>query len=207
MLLIGILLVAPLALLVVESWGYNKGGFNNAFWQLPLDEKLDHVVNHDREWWWVSSWGLVGMFALTGGVLALSNRLADDGEGALAFAGAGIFLVGMVSWVFGLAIQGAGVSHAAKQRKESGATPAWLHPLWHAAYVSESAWIVGSNLAYAVLGAGILSTGTLHAWSAWTAIVLGILIPIAIAVTKAGFPQLADLAPFALGIAAIIEAL
>jgi len=37
------------------------------------------------------------------------------------------------------------------------------------------------------------------------AIALGVLLPIVILITKAGFPQLGSLVPFIIGIAAIIE--
>lgn len=67
-------------------------------------------------------------------------------------------------------------------------------------------WVVRANIAYAVIGLAILNTGLLAGWAGWTAIALGVLIPIGVAITKAGFPQLADLAPLVIGVAAIIEA-
>lgn len=206
MLLTGILLASVLVLLAVESVGYSRGGFNGAFWQLPLDGKLDHVAKHDRDWWWVGSWSLVGIFLLTGGLAALAYLLADAGEPVLAFVGLGIYLVAMIGWVFGLLLQTAGVSQAAKQRKETGETPSWIHPLWSAGELSEGGWLVGANIAYAVIGLAILNTGLLPGWAGWTAIALGVLIPVGVAITKFGFPQLADLAPLVIGVAAIIEA-
>ncbi len=206
MLLTGILLSSALVLIAVESVGYSRGGYNGAFWKLPLDDKLDHVAKHDHDWWWVGSWSLVGIFLMTGGLTALAYLLADAGEPVLAFVGLGIFLVAMIAWVFGLIFQTAGVSQAAKQRQESGETPLWIHPLWSAGYLSESAWVVGANIAYAVIGLAILNTGLLPGWAGWTAIALGVLIPVGVAITKTGFPQLADLAPLVIGVAAILEA-
>lgn len=147
MLLIGILLASVLVLLAIESVGYSRGGYNGDFWKLPLDDKLDHVAKHDRDWWWVGSWSLVGIFLLTGGLAALAYLLADAGEPVLAFVGLGIFLVAMIAWIFGLLFQTAGVSQAAKQRQETGETPSWIHPLWYAGYLSETAWVVGANIA------------------------------------------------------------
>ena len=44
--LVGILLLSGVILLAVEAVGYVRGGYNSAFWKLPLDEKLDHVADH-----------------------------------------------------------------------------------------------------------------------------------------------------------------
>lgn len=206
MLLTGILLASVFALLLIESVGYRRGGFNGAFWQLSLDDKLDHVAKHDHDWWWVGSWSLVGLFLLTGGLSALTYLLADAGEPVLAFVGLGIYLVALIAWIYGLLFQTAGMSQAAKQRQETGVTPSWIHPLWYAGYLSEGGWVVGANIAYAVIGLAILNTGLLPGWAGWTAIAFGVLIPVGVAITKAAFPQLADLAPLVIGVAAIIEA-
>jgi hypothetical protein len=103
--------------------------------------------------------------------------------------------------------QTASASQAAVQRAESGATPKWIHPFWEAAYLAEGAWVVGSNLAYAVIGLAIILSGLVGAWAGWAALVIGILIPVVFLATRFGFPQLGLIVPFVLGVAVIIEAL
>ena len=165
MLLIGILLMASIGLIAVESIGYRRGGFDGEFWRKPLDEKLDHVAKHTRDWWLVSITELVGIFLMTGGLAGLTYLLATDGEGALAFAAFGGYLVALIAWVFALIAQTTTFSRAATTRAETGETPAWVHPFWDAGYLAEGVWIVGTNLAYAAVGVAILQSGLLPACS------------------------------------------
>ncbi len=205
MLLIGILLMASIGLMTVESIGYRRGGFDSEFWKKPLDDRLEHVAEHTRDWWLVSIAELVGIFLMTGGLAGLTYLLATEGEGALAFAAFGGYLVALIAWVFALIAQTTTFSRAATNRAKTGETPAWIHPFWDAGYLAEGVWIVGSNLAFAGIGVAILQSGLLPAWSGWVAIALGILLPIVVLITRAGFPQLGGLVPFIIGIAAIIE--
>jgi hypothetical protein len=206
MVLVGVLLIGGVGVVAVEAVGYRRGGYNSAFWQLPLDDKLDQVALHRREWWWVGVWELAGLFLVTGGVAGLAALLGSDDEPVLASVALGGYLVALFAWVFGLMVQTAAGSQAAVQRAETGATPAWVHPLWEAAYLGELAWIIGSNLAYAVLGIAIIQSGLVGAWAGWVALGLGVLISVAVAATRFGFPQLGLIVPFVLGVALIIEA-
>lgn len=207
MLLVGILLVSGLGMIGVEAVGYNRGGYNSEFWKLPLDDKLDRVAQHRREWWWVSIWELVGLFLVTGGLAGFTYLLSSAGEPVLAFVAFGGYLVALFAWVFGLITQAAAVSQAAIQRSETGETPSWVHPFWQAGYFAEGAWIVGTNLAYAVIGVGVLQSGLVGEWAGWAAVGVGLAIPVLVLVTKAGFPQLGLVVPFILGVATIIETL
>lgn len=203
--LIGILLMAGIGLIAVEAVGYNRGGYNSKFWKLPLDDQLDHVAQHKWEWWWVSIWELVGLFLMTGGLAGLTYLLAEAGEPVLAFVSFGGYLVALFAWVFGLIAQAAAVSRAAIQRTETGETPNWIHPFRDAGYLAEGAWIIGANLAYAVIGLAILQSGIVGRWSGWAALSLGVLIPVFVLLTRVGFPQLGLLAPFIVGTSLIIE--
>ncbi len=205
MILVGVLLLSGLLLVAVEAVGYSRGGDNSAFWKLPLDAKLDHVSDHRWEWWWISIWGLVGLFLVTGGVSGLTFLLADAGEPVLAFVALGGYLVALFAWVFGIIVQGASVSQAAEEKAETGETPAWLPPIWTAGYVAEAVWVIGANLAYALLGVAVLGTGLVAAWAGWLAIVAGVLIPVAVVVARTGFPQLAFFVPTIIGIALLLE--
>ena len=205
MLLVGILLVAGLGLILVEAVGFTRGGYDADFWKLPLDAKLDHVAKHRRDWWWISIWSLVGIFLMTAGLAGLTQLISADGEPVLAFVSFGGYLVALFAWVFALIAQAATVSRAATERAETGKTPSWIHPFWDAGYLAEGVWIVGANIAYAVVGIAILQSGVVAAWAGWATIGLGVLIPIAVLLIRNGFPQLAEVAPFVLGIALIIE--
>lgn len=205
MLLVGLLLISGLALVAVQSVGYSRGDYNSAFWKLPLDDKLDHVATYQREWWWISIWELVGLFLMTAGIFGLAGLLDEAGGSTIPYVALGGYLIAVFAWVFGLIVQAASISQAAKQRTETRATPSWIHPLWQAGYLAEGTWIVGANLAYAVFGVAILQTDLLAAWAGWVSIAGGALVAGAVGVTRAGFPQLAVLLPAVTGIALIIE--
>ena len=206
MVVVGILLLSGLVLTTVESVGYARGGYDSAFWKLPLDEKLDHVAGHRWQWWWISIWSLVGLFTVSGGVFGFTRMLSDQGEPTLAYVALGGYVVVVIAWVFGVTIQAAAVSEASTQRVDTGATPSWLHPLWRAAYLSELTWIVGSNIVYAVLGGLILRTNLVADWAGWVALIVGVLTAFIVAFRREGFPQLGILIPALLGIAVLIEA-
>lgn len=205
MALVGILLLSGFALIAIESIGYAKGGYNSAFWRLSLDEKLDHVVEHRWEWWWISVWPLVGLFTVAGGVFGFAALLAERGEPVLAYVALGGFAVAVLAWVFGVTVQAAAVSEASKQREESGATPAWLHPFWNAAFLAELVWIVGSNVVYSLLGLSILQTGVVADWAGWIALIGGVLTAVVVLIMREGFPQLGLLIPAMLGVALLLE--
>ena len=207
MTLVGVLLLSGLALLGVESVGYVRGGYDSAFWKLPLDDKLDHIAAHRWEWWWISMWGLVGLFLLGGGVFGLGYLVADAGEPVLASVAVGGFAVAALAWVNGQIVQAASVSEAAKQRSETGVTPGWLHASWNGAFVAELSWLVGANLAYAVMGAAILRTDFVADWAGWVALIGGVLIAIGVLVAREGFPQLGYLPPAVIGIAVLVESI
>lgn len=206
MVLVGVLLMAGIGVIAVEAVGYNRGGYNSEFWKLPLDDKLDRVAMHRWEWWWVSVWELLGLFLMTGGLAGLTYLLTAEGEPVLASVAYGGYLVALFAWVFGLIAQAAGGSQGAVQRAESGQTPAWIHPFWEGAYLAEAAWIIGSNLTYALMGVAIIQSGFVGAWAGWAALGLGVLIPVVVLATRVGFPQLGVIVPFIIGVAVIIEA-
>lgn len=204
--LVGVLLLSGFALIAVESVGYVRGGYNSAFWRLPLDQKLDHVADHRWEWWWISIWPLVGLFTVSGGVFGFTYLLADGGEPVLAYVALGGFVISVLSWVFGVTIQAAAVSEASKQRTDAGVTPEWIHPFWNAAFLLEIVWIVGSNLAYSLVGVAILQTGVVADWAGWVALIAGAVTTVVVLVVRDGFPQLGILVPAIIGVALLIEA-
>ncbi len=206
MLLTGIMLASGLAMVAVETVGYTRGGYNSAFWKLPLDDKLDHVAEHRWEWWWISLWELVGLALVTGGVFGFATLLAEAGEAVVANVALGIYVVALIAWVVGALFQAAAVSEASKHRAEMDETPAWIHPFWSAAWVGEASWIIGANAAYAVFGIALLQTDLLASWAGWAAVVGGAVIAVAVGVTRNGFPQLALLVPAIVGVTLVLSA-
>ena len=206
MVLVGILLLSGFALIAVEAIGYVRGGYGSEFWRLPLDDKLDHVAEHLSDWWWISIWSMIGIFTTTAGVAGLTALIANSGEPELAFVGLGGYLLAALAWVIGLSIQAAAISSGASQRAETGETPDWLRPLWNTAYVTEGLLILGSNSAFVVMGAALLGTTLLPAWTGWAAIAIGLAIILLVVIRRDGFPQLAMIVPAILGVALLIEA-
>lgn len=207
MVLVGILLLSGFALIAVESVGYVRGGYNSAFWGLPLDDKLDHVAGHRREWWWISIWSLIGLFTVSGGVFGFTSLLMDGGEPVLPYVALGGFVISVLGWVLGVAFQAAAISEASKQRAESGVTPEWIHPFWNVAFLLEIVWIVGSNVAYSLIGVAILQTGVVADWAGWVALIGGAVTAVVVLVLRDGFPQLGFLIPAVIGVALLVEAL
>ena len=207
MVLVAALLLSGLVMMAPESSAYTRGGYGSAFWRLPLDDKLVHVASHRWEWWWLSIWGLVALFLVSAGISGLGRLLAEAGEPVLAAAAVGGFALAAVAWVLGLIIQAASVSEAAKQRADTGTTPAWIHPFWSGGFLAELTWITGSNLAYALIGVALLNTELVASWAGWVSLVGGALIAIGVVAVREGFPQLGYLVPAVIGVALMIEGL
>jgi hypothetical protein len=205
MTLVGVLLVSGLGLVLVESVGYLRGGFNSEFWSLPLEGKLDGVAAQQWAWWWVSGWSLLGLVTIGAGTAGLAGLLAENGEVVLGAVALGAYLVGLIAWVLGQITQAAVVSRAAVRRSDSGETPDWIQPLWDAAYLAEGVWVITANLAYAVFGVAIASSGLTTAWVGWAAMGLGLSIVTLVVVLRDGFPQLALLVPAFVGIALLVS--
>ena len=205
--IVGAVLVSIVALLVAEAIVYSRGGIMGEFWASSLDDKLDHVVSVQRQWWLIGAVWMGLMAVTTAGMAGLTFLIADNGAGTVAWVSFGGFLVAAAMWLGGVTAQTGGVVVASRQRQETGETPSWIHPLWQSAYLTEGTWIVLANLAYIGFGVAILQTDLVGAWAGWVAIVAGAAIPIIFAITRTGFPQMSLLVPVVLGVALLIEGL
>lgn len=203
--LVGWLLVGALLVSAVAGLAGSARGYNGAFWRLPLDDKLDFVHTHRRDWWWMAGLDLTAMFAVTAGTLGITYLLAEAGRPLVAYVGFGGYLVAMAAWVFGLVTQAAMVPRAATQRFESGGTPAWIQGLWDAAYLAEGVWVIGANLAYVIIGVALLQSDLVAAWAGWAAIGVGAAIAVTVVLVRDGFPQLSLIVPLVVGIALLVD--
>lgn len=67
----GALLLVPIGLGFVEAVGYRRGRFLRAFWELPLDAKLDHIGRNEAAWWLMYLPWLATVTVTTGGLPGL----------------------------------------------------------------------------------------------------------------------------------------
>lgn len=204
LLLVGIVLLSILVVFAVESVAYTRGGFNQAFWDLPVDDKLDHIALHKKDWWLLGITSMATLAVVGGGISGLAGLLAAEGAPAVAWVSFGGFLLALIAAVVWVVVQIAAVWPAAEGRHDSGTTADWLQPFWAAAYAGEITWIMVANLAYVGLGAAILQTDLLGAWAGWVAIIGGLAVPLGVAVFRTGFPQLALIVPLVLGVALVL---
>ncbi len=201
---LGILLLLIVPLFAAESVGYTRGGYNSRFWALPLDEKLDHVAAHPREWLWIGAMWIPMLAVATAGLTAFSLLLAQAGQGTLAGIGMGAFLLGALAWLTGVILQVALVSRAATVRRDTGTTPGWLQPFWSAGLWFEGGFILLSNLAYVAWGVAMVQSGFPAEWAGWASIALASLIVVSVLAARQGFPHLGLFVTAVLGVALVI---
>ena len=56
----------------VEAVGYRRGRFLRAFWELPLDAKLDHIGRNAAAWWLMYVPWLATVAVTAGGLAGLA---------------------------------------------------------------------------------------------------------------------------------------
>lgn len=201
---VGIVLLLILPLLFVEAPAYFRGGYTTEFWNLSLDEKLDHIAQQPVYW---TRMGLAWMPMLTlavAGMTAFSYQLASQGAATEAFLALGAFLLGSFAWLGGVLVQTTAVRRAAQLRAATGNTPEWLRPGWDLAWWSELTHVTATNAAFIVWGVGILDTGFPADWMGWAAIILGVLALLMVAFAREAFPQLGVIVPIVLGVALLV---
>ncbi|MFQ5966124.1 MAG: hypothetical protein ACE5MI_00770 [Acidimicrobiia bacterium] len=203
--LVGFVLLSIVIGVVVEAIGSGRGKFTSAFWRLPLDDKLDHIAQHRNEWWLMGSTWVAILGVLTAGMVGLAWLLAASGQGTLAWVSLGAYLIGVGAWLWGIFVQTPVTWTAASQRRETGSTPGWLQPFWLAAFMAELSFLILTNLAYAGMGVAIIASSFPAVWAGWVAVGLGVLIPVGVVISRAGFPHLALMAPIVFAVALLIE--
>jgi hypothetical protein len=148
--------------------------------------------------------GWIGvMSAVVAGMTALALLLADAGEPALAGVGLGLFLVAALCWCIGVLFQGAPAAVAAQARRDGGETPGWLAPLFAAIGWMEVTYVVGTAVAYVVLGAAMVESEFPAAWTGWASVAIAILTIAGVLVARSWvtFPELPLVVPVVVGVA------
>jgi hypothetical protein len=205
--LAGFILLLLVPLLVADVVIEARARFTGAFWASERDRKLEHIADHSRPWVWLGIGLIVMLAAATAGLSAFSVLLGQAGEGALAAAALGSFLLGTFGFVAAISLQFGPSGVAARVRRDTGATPGWLEPMWTAASWAETSYIILASLAYVAWGVGMVKSGFPATWAGWASIAVGGLsvIGVAIAPFRLGFPQLPLLVPIVLGVALVIS--
>lgn len=196
----GALLLAPIGLGFVEAVGYRRGRFLRAFWELPLDAKLDHIGRNEAAWRLMYVPWLATVAVTTGGLAGLAFVLSD----VVGWAGFGGFVLAAVAWLMAIVQQSAGLSEAARQRAATGETPSWAVATARVSYVLELFWVGAANLAAVAYGVAVLRTDVLPGWLGWAVIITGIVVPLLALAFRDAFPHLALPALLALGVALVL---
>lgn len=201
---VGIVLLLILPLLFVEAPAYFRGGYTTDFWNLPLDDKLDHIAQQPVYWTRMGVTWLPILVLAISGTTAFTYQLASSGAPTAAWLGLGAFVVGSLVWMAGVLVQTTWVRRAAEIRAATGTTPDWLQPGWDLAWWSELTHVTAANAAFIVWGIGMLDTGFPAEWMGWTAIVLGVIALLMVAFAREAFPQLGVIVPIVLGVALLL---
>jgi hypothetical protein len=202
---IGLVLLVPL--LAADGLLSARGRFVGEFWASDRDSKLEHIARHRSEWAVMGSIWIAMLAVATAGITAFGVLLSRSGEGILASLGWGLFISGVVSMLIAVFFLFGSVGVAAEARRENGATPGWLEPIWAAANWAEVTYIVLSSLSYVIMGIGMVRVGYPIPWVAWASIGIGAVSVIGMVVTpdRVSFPQLPLLFPVVLGVALLIS--
>ncbi len=205
--LVGFILLLLVPLLVADGVIEMRGRYNSAFWTSDLDRKLDHIPGYARHWVWVGIGMILLLAAATAGLSAFSVLLGQAGEETLAAIALGFFLLGAFGFVAAIFLQFGPVELAARVRRDTGATPGWLEPMWTASGWAETTYIILASLAYVVWGLGMVNSAFPSAWAGWASIAIGGLsvVGVMIAPARFGFPQLPLLVPIVVGVALVIS--
>lgn len=201
-----LLLVAPL-LLAAGAAAVRGGYASAAFWRLERDRKLDQLADHVDAWQWMYVGWVAILAAATGGSTGFALLLARAGEDTLAGIGLGLFLLGVLGWLGGVYLHAGPAIVAARIRRETGATPDWLEPLWATVGWAEPAYVALTAAAYVVWGAAILQSEFPSSWAGWASAVVGAstLAGLAVARDRVTNPELPLLVPVVLGVALVLR--
>lgn len=202
--IVGFVLLAVIPFVAWDGVSALRAGFDNAFWARPFDVKMDHIPDERAAWRRLGIvWIPINML-LTGGLTAFVFQLAEAGETVWGALGLGVFLLGALAFPPAVLLMVATVDHAARERRDEGSTPTWVHPAWLSAWWSERAFVVGANLAYVAWGVGIVASGFPATWAGWVAIVSGALIAAWASLRDYFFQHMVLITPIALGLALIL---
>lgn len=203
--LTGLVFLGVIPVVVWESMGLVRAGFDNAFWDSALEEKLPRIAEHRTAWQrqgiaWVVIAALLGA-----GFVSLTFQLATEGETGWAAVALGGFLVTAAAFAAAIVLMVVTIATAADIHRETGTLPPWAMPSWTSSWLVERVFLVVANLAYVAWGVGIVGSGFPATWVGWFALVTGALVAGWVSLSEKFFPHLVLVVPIALGIALVIH--
>ncbi len=165
--MVGVVLAAGLVAFLVGA----------SFWRLdyeqPPAKSLPLIHADRRRRAWIHAWMLVAMFITPPGVVGLSFLLDEQGAALVAVMAAFVYALGAVCMVVHLVFRLTVTPWAAERAVADGAPPDGYAPL---AEWSGRLYVVhmcASYAAFVILGAAVLASDPLPAWTGWVGLVFG----------------------------------
>ncbi len=201
---VGIVLLGVVPLVVIDAISTLRAGFNNAFWERPLEEKLPLIAERRTAWRRLAIAWIFVLGIVAAGLTAFTFQVAAAGEGVWAALGLGAFLVGAASFLAGAMPMITTVEAGAVERARTGLTPPWMQPAWDAGGWLERGFIITANLGYVALGVAILRSGFPADWAGWVAVISGVFLAAWAALREDWFQHMTLVTPLALGVALVL---
>jgi hypothetical protein len=168
-------------------------------WTAPLAERLRLVAEHRRRWQAVNLGIAAATVLLVLGFAALAEPLREAGAGVLVSLSLVTLVLGAGLWLASLVFRlTATASAGAEPPAGFAVVSAWAGGLF-------LAWSVLGNAAVVGFGAAIVRSGYPAAWCGWTAVALGALVLVQLAVTGDALPALYHVGPALVGVALLID--
>ena len=201
---VGIVLLTVVPLVAIDAVSTLRAGFNNAFWEKPLEEKLHLIAARHAAW---RRLGIVWIFvlgAVASGLTAFTFQMAAAGEGVWAALGLGAFLTGAASFLAGAMPMITTVAAGALERQRTGSAPPWMQPAWDAGGWLERGFIITANLGYVAIGVAILRSGFPADWAGWVAVISGTVLAAWAALREDWFQHMTLVTPLVVGVALLL---
>lgn len=198
---VGLVLLSPIVLMVVEAFAYVPAGFDSAFWALPLAAKLDRIASGRRSWLLMARVWIAIPLAAGAGIVGA----AAVGVGSVpwVWTGAGLAILAASAALVMMAIQGP--TGAATRSRSDGSAPDWLEALWLALYDLERTWVLAMSAASVLIGIGVLDGGILAAWVGWALVGGPAFVAVAAVASGSFFPHMGLVGPILLGVGALLS--
>ena len=202
--LVGVVLLAVVPFIAWDTVSSLRAGFDNAFWALPLEEKLPRIAEQPAAWRRLGTTWIYVVVLMTAGFTAFGFQLGAAGEPVLAALGLGAVLVGALGFVIGVLPMTTTVAAAAVVKRETSTSPGWLKPMWDSFGMMERTFVIAANLAYAAWGVAIVDSGFPAEWAGWVAFVSGLLLAVWAAAQDYFFQHMTLITPLVVGVALLL---
>ncbi|MDX1467797.1 MAG: hypothetical protein R3258_00495 [Acidimicrobiia bacterium] len=146
-----------------------------------------------------------GLVVALFGVLALCGLLQDSGAETTAWLGIGAFVVGTTLWMVHLGYRMTVMTSVAAEMKAGASMPDWFLLSWNLGNYLLVAYVALATVGLIAIALGLLQTGLLPDWTAWTTIGLGALFIATLIIFRNTMPVLPHLATGLIGVVALFQ--